>query len=54
LELLLELTSFSLKIPKHPITFVFGTGGRIRQSPRKIDLSALDHERVFGHGEQND
>jgi hypothetical protein len=28
-------------------TFDFGTGGRIRQSPRKIDVSVLDHARGF-------
>jgi hypothetical protein len=27
--------------------FVFGTGGRIRQSPRKIDFSGLELERGF-------
>jgi hypothetical protein len=31
----------------NPISFVFGTGGRIRQSPRKIDVSVLDHARGF-------
>jgi len=30
-----------------PKRFVFGTGGRIRQSPRKIDVSVLDHARGF-------
>jgi hypothetical protein len=30
-----------------PITVVIGTSGRIRQSPRKIDLSTLHHERGF-------
>ena len=28
-------------------TVVFGSGGRIRQSTRKIDFSALDPERGF-------
>jgi hypothetical protein len=27
--------------------FVLGTRGRIRQTPRKIDLSALDHGKGF-------
>jgi len=30
-----------------PITVVFGTVERIRHSPKKIDFSALDHERGF-------
>jgi hypothetical protein len=30
-----------------PDTFVFGTGGRIRESPRRIDFSASDPERGF-------
>jgi hypothetical protein len=30
-----------------PESFVFGTVERIRQSPGKIDFSALDHERGF-------
>jgi hypothetical protein len=28
-------------------SFVFGTGGRIRQSPRKIDFSDLELKRGF-------
>jgi hypothetical protein len=28
-------------------SFVFRTGGRIRQSPRKIDVSVLDHAKGF-------
>jgi len=34
-----------------PKRFVFGTSGRIRQSPRKIDFSELDDKEVFEHGE---
>ena len=30
-----------------PEAFVFGTGGRIRQSSRKIDLSTLNRQRGF-------
>jgi len=30
-----------------PESFVFETGGRIRQSPRTIDFSALEQERGF-------
>jgi len=36
---------FFITIP--PITFRFRTGGRIRQSPRKIDSSSLALERGF-------
>jgi hypothetical protein len=35
------------------IPFVFETGDTIRQSPRKIDFSALDHAKVFERGAQN-
>jgi hypothetical protein len=34
-----------------PKRFVFGTGGRIRQSTRKIDFSELDDKEVFERGE---
>jgi hypothetical protein len=30
-----------------PEPFDFGTGGRIHQSPRKIDFSVPEHERDF-------
>jgi hypothetical protein len=33
---------------------VFGTGKRIRQSPRKIDFSGLDDERGFEYCVQSD
>jgi hypothetical protein len=36
-----------MKRSENSIPFVFGTGGRIRQYPRKIDISALVYQRGF-------